>query len=133
MLRDYQPPVFSDVDHEVFDALVDRDHPLRQATKIIDFLALRKLVEKYYDLDQGRPPVEPLLMIKLEFLMDRDRLSDRKVTPPADAAENAAWQRFLCDQRLLEKVLAEQAQPTAGDRTRSAVDPDVRRGRHGDF
>lgn len=56
-----------------------------------------------------------------------------QLAAPADAADNAAWQRFRQDLALLGKVLGENETPTAGDRTRSAVDPDARRGRHGNF
>lgn len=274
MLLDELPPVFSEIDLAVFDAVVRRDHPLRLSLQVIDFQELRKRVAPFYSKELGRPSIEPLVMIKLEMLMYRDRLSDRHVierastdiayrfflglglndalpepssmcyfrarlgedgyrkifnesvaaakrsgllkdrmritdcthlladaatpatvnliaqlrdrllssgsvfaservagerlrlvslrestkglsvalrlsarvthcrelldwmeplVPPADAADNAAWQRFRQDLALLGKVLGESEQPAAGDRTRSAVDPDARRGKHGDF
>ena len=274
MLSDHLPTVFSDLDLAVFDSVVRRDHPLRLSLLVIDFQELRRLVSPFYSKELGRPAIEPLLMIKLEMLMDRDRLSDRQVierattdiayrfflelglndslpehssmcyfrarlgedgyrkifnesvaaakrsgllkdrlritdcthlladaatpatvnliaqwrdrllsscsvfarervegerlrlvslrettkdlsvtlrlsarvthcrellawmeplAPPADAADNAAWQRFRQDLALLGKVLGESEQPSVCDRTHSAVDPDARRGKHGDF
>lgn len=274
MLLEFQLPVYSEMDLAVFDAVVRRDHPLRLALQVIDFSALRRRVVSFYsDKPVGRRPIEPLVMIKLEMLMYRDRLSDRQVieraatdmsyrlflglrlqdelpdpstltyfrarlgeegyrelftevvvqaksagvlkerlritdcthliadmatpatlellaqirnrlltsaavfdservvgerlrlvslrettkdlsvaqrlaarvthcrelvgwmntlTPPADP-DNSAWQRFQQDLALLSKVLGESADPQAGDKTRSAVDPDARRGRHGAF
>ena len=274
MLVEEMPTVFSDLDLAVFDAVVRRDHPLRLALQVIDFQELRKRVAPFYSKELGRPSIEPLVMIKLDMLMYRDRHSDRQVidrattdmsyrfflglglddalpdpslmcyfrarlgvdgyreifnhsvaaakrsgllkdrmritdcthlladaaTPatlnliaqlrdrllsscsvfaservegerlrlvslrestkdvtvaqrlsarvthcgemlewmellaaPADAADNAAWQRFRQDVARLRKVLGESETPTTGDRTRSAVDPDARRGKHGDF
>ncbi len=80
MLSEFQAPVYSEVDLAVFDAVVRRDHPLRLALQVIDFPALRRRVVSFYsDKLVGRPPIEPLVMIKLEMLMYRDRLSDRQV------------------------------------------------------
>ncbi len=275
MLLQYRPPRFSDIDLIVFDALVRRDHPLRLALQVIDFIALRQIVEpSYKNTHSGRPAYEPLVLIKLVMLCFRDRLSDRQVierastdiayrfflqlglsdalpdpslltyfrarlqddgfqklfdnivkqakqagllkerlrildcthiladasvpttlqllaqlrdrvleaatifdpervagerlkvielrtatdglaasqrlsarithafelrdwmnqlSPPADAADNPQWQQFQEQLKLLCKVLLECGDPKLGDRTRSAVDPDARRGRHGDF
>lgn len=273
MLSEFRAPVYSEMDLAVFDAVVRRDHPLRLALQVIDFQALRQRIVSFYsNKPVGRRPIEPLVMIKLEMLMYRDRLSDRQVieraatdmsyrlflglglqddlpdpssltyfrarlgeegyrdlftevviqaksagvlkerlritdcthliadmatpatlellaqirdrlltsaavfdsqrvagerlrlvslrettrdlsiaqrlaarvthgrelvawmntlTPPAD--DNSAWQRFQQDLALLGKVLGESEDPQVGNRTRSAVDPDARRGRHGAF
>lgn len=55
------------------------------------------------------------------------------LTPPDEAAQNRAWQRLVEARRIARKILADQADPQAGDRTRSAVDPDARRGKHGGY
>jgi len=52
---------------------------------------------------------------------------------PSDAKDNRAWQR-LCELRDLgRKLLDEQANPDAVHRTLSVVDPDARRGKHGQW
>lgn len=93
MLRPYQPAVLSDVDQQVFDALVLRDHYLRRADRHIDFLALREVVASFYSPNEGRPAEEPVLMLKLEFLQYHDNLSDRQVI--ARARTDVAYRWFL--------------------------------------
>lgn len=51
--------------------------------------------------------------------------------PPDDAEQHPAWQALQKTKRLAHKILADQDDPQAGDRTRSDVDPDARRGKHG--
>jgi len=53
--------------------------------------------------------------------------------PPDDAEQDSAWQSFQAARRLAHKILADQDDPQAGDRTRSDVDPDARRGKHGQW
>lgn len=43
------------------------------------------------------------------------------------------WQALEDVRRLAHKILADQDNPKAGDRTRSAVDPDARRNKHGEW
>jgi transposase len=43
------------------------------------------------------------------------------------------WPQFIAARRLAHKILADQERPAAGDLTRSVVDPDVRRSKHGDW
>jgi hypothetical protein len=52
---------------------------------------------------------------------------------PEDAATNRRWQALVERRRLAHKILADQENPQEGHRTISAVDPDARRGRHGDW
>jgi transposase len=52
---------------------------------------------------------------------------------PADPALSGTWQCLLEQRRLAHKILSDQEHPQAGDKTRSAVDPDVRRNKHGDW
>lgn len=51
--------------------------------------------------------------------------------PPPAADENRAWQTLVEKRRLAHKILADQEDPEAGDRTLSTVDPEARRGKHG--
>lgn len=87
----YVPP--TEQDRTVFDLLIPADHYLRRAAQVIDFERLRPLMAPCYSRDQGRPALEPVLLLKLEFLQYHDRLSDQKVV---DAAQvNVAYREFL--------------------------------------
>jgi len=52
---------------------------------------------------------------------------------PLDQEVNRAWQTLIAARQLAHKVLADQENPKAGDRTRNTVDPDARRGKHGQW
>lgn len=54
-----------------------------------------------------------------------------ETAPPDDPDHNRGWQQLITVRRLAHKILFDQEHPKAGDRTRSAVDPDVRCGKHG--
>jgi IS5 family transposase len=100
-------------------------------------------------------PFEPLLVegerINLGLLRestrghnDQTRLASRvanlqdilawvdELPPPEDAETNGPWQKLRRQCALAHKILGDQ-EPNAGDKTRSTVDPDARRSRHGAF
>ncbi len=52
---------------------------------------------------------------------------------PADADKNLPWQRLVEKLALAQKILNDQANPDQGRRTLSLVDPEARRGKHGDW
>lgn len=56
-----------------------------------------------------------------------------EVTPPEGAEKNRAWQTFLVQRDLAHKILDDQENPHAGDRTVSTTDPDARCGKHGQW
>jgi IS5 family transposase len=92
MLLPYQEPVFSRQDELIFDALVRYDHWTRWADKTIDFLALRKSIEPLFK-ESGRPAMEPVLFLKMEFLMFHDGLSDSQLFQRCET--DMAYRRFL--------------------------------------
>jgi transposase len=93
MLRAELYTLPTEEDRRVFELLVPAGHYLRRAAQAIDFERFRPLVESCYSPDQGRPAIEPLILLKLEFLQYHDRLSDQKVI---DAAQvNVAYREFL--------------------------------------
>ncbi len=51
---------------------------------------------------------------------------------PDDASTNRSWQTLQERRKLAHKILQDQENPDAGDKTRSTVDPEVRRSKHGD-
>jgi len=80
-------------DEEIFRATVPEDHYLRRVKAVIDFERLRPLLTEGYSTDQGRPAIEPLLMLKLEFLEYQYNLSDREVIEQTRC--NMAYRYFV--------------------------------------
>jgi transposase len=90
-----QPPFLSpdERDQEIFQATVPENHYLRRVKAVIDFERLRPLLADVYSNDQGRPAIEPLLLLKLEFLQYQYNLSDRQVIEQSRG--NMAYRHFL--------------------------------------
>jgi IS5 family transposase len=54
------------------------------------------------------------------------------LSPPEDSATSGPWQKLRTQSALAHKILGDQ-EPDARDKTRSTVDPDARRSKHGAF
>lgn len=83
----------TELDTQVFDTLVPRDHYLRQLLAVLDFDALAAQLRLYYTPDRGRPALDPVQLLKLlllQWIYDR---SDREVL--AEAQVNVAYRYFL--------------------------------------
>jgi transposase len=76
-----------------YEKIVPEDHFLRRLPRAIDFESFRPLLTRAYCPDQGRPPLDPVFMLKLEVLARQYRLSDREVI--AGARFNIAYRLFL--------------------------------------
>jgi transposase len=87
----YQP--LTDLDLLIFEATVPQDHYLRRVLHVLDFQRFRPLLAAAYDPGRGRPALEPLLLLKLEFLQYHYNLSDRAVVD--QARYNLAFRLFL--------------------------------------
>lgn len=87
----YQP--LTELDRLIFDATVPPDHYLRRVLRAVDFDRCRRLLADAYDPGRGRPALEPLLLLKLEFLQYHYDLSDRQAV--AQARPNMAFRLFL--------------------------------------
>jgi transposase len=99
----YAPP--TELDQVIFDATVPHDHYLRRVLRAVDFERCRRvlravdfercrpLLADAYDPDRGRPALEPVLLLKLEFLQYHYNLSDRAVLDQAHY--NMAFRLFL--------------------------------------
>jgi IS5 family transposase len=59
--------------------LGDRPHLLRDLSRLVDFKFVNDECAPLYRDETGRPPYEPALMIKIEFLQFLYNLSDREV------------------------------------------------------
>jgi len=69
----------TDFDREVFRRFVPPDHPLVDAQREIGWEELRQSVEAFYCPDRGQPAIDPVRMLKLEFLRYWHNLSDEQV------------------------------------------------------
>jgi transposase len=72
------------------------------------------------------------LAARVEHLRDILAWVD-ELAEPAGANENAAWKALRQAADVARKVLGGHDTPTAPGKIRSTVDPDARRGRHGEF
>lgn len=80
-------------DQEIFQATVAEDHYLRRVKQAIDWERLRPLLADCYSDEHGRPAIEPLLLLKLEFLQYHYNHSDRQVIE--HARSDMAYRYFL--------------------------------------
>jgi len=69
----------SEFDRLVFEIIVPEDHYLRQVAERIDFERFRPRLAEAYSLRMGRPPINPVRMLKFQFLCFHYKLSDRRV------------------------------------------------------
>lgn len=116
----YQEP--TDLDRLIFEKLVPPDHYLRQVKALVDFEAFREVVREVYSPDRGRPAVDPILLLKLEFLEFHYGLSDREVI--AEAWVNVAFRYFLdlsLDSQLPVPSLLSQFRARLGEERHQAI------------
>lgn len=69
----------TDFDREVFRLFVPPDHSLVAAEREIGWEGLRQTVEAFYCREKGQPAIDPVRMLKLEFLRYWHNLSDEQV------------------------------------------------------
>ena len=69
----------SEFDELVFQTVVPQDHYLRKVMACIDFETFRPRLNLAYSVFFGRPPIDPVRMLKILFLRFHYRLSDRQV------------------------------------------------------
>ena len=87
----YPPP--QDYFLYIFARCVPEDHYLLQLRKIIDFERFRPLLNPSYSLGEGRPPFDPVFMLKLDLLGYHYGLSDRELMKQLPV--NMAFRLFL--------------------------------------
>jgi len=88
-------------------------------------------VELLRESTGGRPP-EERLVARVTHLREILAWADQ-LEPPDRVAEDRAWQTLLTQRQLAHKILADQEHPERGGRTLSTVDPEARRGKHGQW
>ena len=116
----------TDTDRLVFEKLVPPDHYLRKVKAMIDFERFREVVSDPYSAHRGRPAVDPILLLKLEFLEFHYGLSDREVI--AEAQVNVAFRYFLdlsLEDRLPVPSLLSQFRSRLGEERHQAIFDEV--------
>jgi transposase len=78
-------------DRQVFQQFVSAKHPLRKMLAEIDWDAFYPLLAPYYSADEGQPAINPVLMLKLEYLKFRSNLSDCQVVARAETDMGFRW------------------------------------------
>lgn len=93
LCEEYYQTDLSEFDRTVFRAFVRPGHPLRRALEAIRWDNFYPLLARYYCPDQGQPAINPVLMLKLEYLRYHHNLSDAQVIE--GAATDIAVRYFL--------------------------------------
>ncbi len=93
MLRDYAFQELSDFDREVYQMVVPQEHFLNGALAMLPWDEFSDVLVPYYSVDQGRPALKPVQMLKLEYLRYHYNLSDREVIKRAET--DLAFRQFL--------------------------------------
>ena len=75
---------------------------------------------------------EQRLLARVNHLHDILIWADELVGPNVPA-QDPAWCEFVATRELAHKILSDHQRPEDGDCTRSIVDPEVRRSKHGDW
>lgn len=112
---------------QVRDKLLETTHPFDPVRAEGEVVA----VERMRLADEGRSDQERLIarIIHLtEILAWADELPE-----PEHAEENFDWRQLIEVRKLAHKVLEDRDNPQAGDAVRSAVDPEARRSKHGQW
>jgi transposase len=84
-------PPLSDFDQLVFETVVPADHYLRQVIDRVDFERFRARLAEAYSPNWGRPPIDPVRMLKILFLRFHYKLSDRQVIERARTDMAFRW------------------------------------------
>jgi transposase len=83
----------SDLERQVFSQIVPDDDFLRRLMPLIDFERFRPTLAEHYCVEIGRPPLDPIMMLKLDLLSIQFRWSDRELLRHAQV--NMAVRLFL--------------------------------------
>jgi len=106
----------SDFDRHVFALTVPDDHYLRLVAARIDFERFRPRLAEAYSPRLGRPPIDPVRMLKLLFLCYHYKLSDRGVLQRTRTDMAFRWFLALA-------VQAELPHPTDASHFRQRLGP----------
>ena len=83
----------NDFERQLFTRLVPEDHFLRRLGRLVDFERFRPTLAQHYSPGEGRPALDPVMMLKLDLLSMHYRWSDRELMRQAQV--NMAHRLFL--------------------------------------
>jgi transposase len=78
---------------QLFVRLVPQDHFLRCLERVMDFERFRSTLVEHYCVREGRPALDPVMLLKLDLLSIHYRLSDRELMRQTQV--NMAYRLFL--------------------------------------
>ena len=90
MLKLQKATPLTDLDEVVFSRIVPQDHYLRLVAAHVDFERFRTPLEQAY-LQSGRPPIDPVRMLKIQYLGFHYNLSGRRVMARAQTDLASRW------------------------------------------
>src|SRR5262249_19143238 len=93
MLKIADPLPLNDWERNMYLQLVPQDHFLRRLLELVDFERFRGDLEACYRGDRGRPPWDPVCLLKFEILARHYGLSDRQVVQQTQV--NVAFRLFV--------------------------------------
>lgn len=93
MLQSEKFVPLNDLERRLFARLVPDDDFLRRLDGVIDFERFRPALEKHYSPREGRPALDPVMMLKLDLLSIQFRWSDRELMRQAQV--NVSHRLFL--------------------------------------
>jgi transposase len=83
----------TDLERQWCTRMTPESHDLRRLVRVVDFERFRPILAKYYSPRLGRPPLDPVRMLKLEFLGIMESYSDRELMVHVQV--NVAYRLFL--------------------------------------
>ena len=83
----------NEFERQVFARMVPTEHFLLRLGRTIDFERFRPTLAQYYAPREGRPALDPVMMLKLDYLSMHHRWSDRELMQHAQV--NVALRLFL--------------------------------------
>lgn len=93
MLQSVTYVPLNDLERQLFTRMVPESHALRRLEHVVNFERFRPTLAKYYSPQVGRPAIDPVMMLKLEFLGIRESFSDREVMLHVQV--NVAYRLFV--------------------------------------
>jgi len=93
MLQSEEYVPLNEFERQLFLRLVPEDHLLRQIERVVDFERFRPILAAHYSASEGRPALDPVMMLKLDLLSFQYRWSDRELMRQVQV--NMAHRLFL--------------------------------------
>ena len=93
MLQSKELIPMTEAERLLWEEIIPGDHYLRRLAMTVDFEGFRPLLEANYAGEWGRPPLDVVVMLKLEILERHYNLSDREVM--GNSYLNIAYRWFL--------------------------------------